>query len=378
MAKKPKNQQPYQPFATPDLDAHEITYATEDETVISKCPSCGGDLAYNPSTFTLRCKFCGKDVEIQHRSADEIDFNKLVEGSGGWNKDTRIFECNSCGARQVLSRKNMSPKCAFCGTANVVALDAISGLKPTGIIPFSIGERDAQERYRYWARKKFFSPRKFKKQTGSEKLSGHYFPAFTFDSQTVTRYSGQLGIYYYTTHTRSDGTTYTVRHTRWYNIGGTYNRFFNDILVQASAQKEQVVLDKIMPFDTDHSNKYTDDYLYGFSASQYEKDGLHCWQEARGIMQYNVKNEILAGYRYDVIGRFDFNMQCHDVTYKYLLLPVYIGHATYRKKLYNFYMNGQNGKIAGKTPKSVGKILSFLFGGLALVAGAVCALIFLL
>ena len=57
------------------------------------------------------------------------------------------------------------------------------------------------------------------------------------------------------------------------------------------------------------------------------------------------------------------------VTYKYMLLPVYIGHSKYRKKLYNFFVNGQNGNVAGKTPVSPVKVTALVLLGLLAVVG---------
>ena len=38
------------------------------------------------------------------------------------------------------------------------------------------------------------------------------------------------------------------------------------------------------------------------------------------------------------------------------MLPIYIGNYTYNKKVYNFYINGSNGKISGSAPVSGWKI----------------------
>ena len=66
------------------------------------------------------------------------------------------------------------------------------------------------------------------------------------------------------------------------------------------------------------------------------------------------------------------------VTYKYMLLPVYIGHSKYNGKLYNFYVNGQNGNVAGKSPVSPVKVLFTVLIGLAALAGIGVLLYFLL
>ena len=53
------------------------------------------------------------------------------------------------------------------------------------------------------------------------------------------------------------------------------------------------------------------------------------------------------------------------------MLPVYVGNYNFNKKLYNFYVNGDTGKVWGKTPKSPLKIAIAVLLGIALVAGIV-------
>ena len=48
-----------------------------------------------------------------------------------------------------------------------------------------------------------------------------------------------------------------------------------------------------------------------------------------------------------------------NVGYKYVLLPVYVGHTEYKGERYQLFVNGQTGKVYGKTPKSKWKIFSF-------------------
>lgn len=61
------------------------------------------------------------------------------------------------------------------------------------------------------------------------------------------------------------------------------------------------------------------------------------------------------------------------MTYKYVLLPVYVGHSTWRQKLYNFFVNGETGKVTGKAPVSPLKVL----GVVLLCAAAVALLVWL-
>ena len=130
------------------------------------------------------------------------------------------------------------------------------------------------------------------------------------------------------------------RYVRYFDIGGDYDMFFDDILIQASTAIAQKSLDKMQPFDTNNSMEYSQEYLSGFTANQFTK----CWDEAKSLIYNKVKASILAGYDYDIVSSFNVSVECNDITYKYLLLPVYVGHCSWKAKIYNFFVNGFNGK----------------------------------
>ena len=51
--------------------------------------------------------------------------------------------------------------------------------------------------------------------------------------------------------------------------------------------------------------------------------------------------------------------------------PVYVGNYIYKKKVYNFYVNGATGKVGGKTSLSLFKILLAVLLGGTVVAGLI-------
>ena len=85
-------------------------------------------------------------------------------------------------------------------------------------------------------------------------------------------------------------------------------------------------------------------------------------------MSMRIKSEILRRYDYTSVISFSSDTNYLETKFKYILLPIYIGHFEYRKKLYNFYINGVTGKVVGKTPKSPWKILLVVLLALGLAA----------
>ena len=344
--------------------------AKENTTETAQCPACGAKMVFDPEKQKLLCPYCGNtsDVEMSKLS-QEIDFNSLLANpQNNWGSETHVFRCNNCGAKEVLSKHEIAKECPFCGTTNIVVTEELSGLKPNGVVPFAISKKSATEIVTKWARKKFFAPNAFKKSAKPEKIRGTYSPAFTFDTQSGSSYFGRLGKYYYRTVTRN-GKQERIREIRYFNIAGNYNMRFDDILVQASEKISQRDLEKMRPFDTNDSKEYSTDFLHGYVAQSNDKTGQECWEVAQNIANAEIRRGILRQYIYDVVDYLNVNTSFSNVTYKYLLLPVYVGHCNWKQKLYNFFVNGKNGRVSGKTPVSPLKVTIAVLLGLALVVG---------
>lgn len=329
-------------------------------------------MVFDPEGQCLSCPHCGTKVQfVKGETAKELDLSSALGKNRQWDREEAVvFSCDNCGAKVVLKSGQTAKVCPFCGTAHVRKTEELAGLKPNGLVPFSFGEEKAVEYSKTWARKRFFAPRKFKKRLSAENVNGVYVPCFTFDSRTTSVYEGRIG----TTHTRTVGSgknrrteTYTV----WRNISGTYYDDFNDVLITAGSKLDQQKLDKIRPYDTDSGKVYEENYLLGFMAYQYDEELDGCWDKAKGVMDRELRNRILSQYTHDRVAYLNVSTRHEGVTYKYVMLPVYVGNYNYKKKLFNFYVNGETGKTWGKYPKSVPKILSLVLLGVAIVGLAV-------
>jgi ssDNA-binding Zn-finger/Zn-ribbon topoisomerase 1 len=342
-------------------------------TSVVKCPGCGANMIYSPKEKMLFCEFCETKKEIGASASQEIGLGALMNQNASWGEETHVFTCENCGAKEVFSKNEFARSCSFCGAGHVVETQDLVGLKPNAVVPFEITADTACENVKKWVKKKLFAPSAFKKSVKPQGIKGVYNPAFSFDTATHTSYSGVLGEYYYVTR-RVNGKSVRERRVRYKRISGTFDHFFDDVLIQASTKITQKDIDKMQPFGTNDSKEYDEAFLSGFSASMYENDGMTCWERAKQVIQDNIKRMILSRYSYDFVQSFDYSTDCADITYKYLLLPVYVGHCNFKKKLYNFFVNGRNGKVAGKTPVSALKVaLTVLLG-----IGIAVALFFLI
>ena len=326
---------------------------TDSEAI--KCPACGANMVYDSQRGKLYCEHCGTEQAVEADHSEERAFEELLRGDGAWGAESRVLRCENCGARVVLDRREIATSCPFCGTTNIVEAEELPGLRPNAVVPFAIGKEAAAGNVKSWAKRKFFAPQKFRKGAKPENMNGVYIPAFTFDASTTSDYIGVLGKYYYRTRYRN-GKPVRERYIKYFHVSGRFTSAFDDVLIQASDSIDQKSLNALQPFHTNDSKEYSREYLSGFTANQSAKDGLACWEEAKSVMRSRLRTQILSRYDYDVVRSFDFSMECRNITYKYILIPVYVGHCTWRKKLYQFFVNGLSGKVTGERPTSPVKV----------------------
>ena len=337
------------------------------ETESVKCPGCGANMIFDADLQSLYCPHCGSKKDLgESRTAQEKDIMEGLSADSEWKaEETVVFRCDNCGAKVVLNKDETAKCCPFCGTAHVQKTEELAGLKPDAVLPFTFGTDKALEFSKTWARKRFFAPRKFKKNLNAENLNGVYTPCFTFDSHTYSTYRGRIGI----THTRTVGSgknQRTVTYTEWRNISGNYSDFFDDLAITAGDKCGQKVLDKISPYDTNSGKVYKEQYLLGFMAYHYDHELSDCWNLAKTKMDGIIRSRILAQYHYDKVDYLNVSTQHENVRYKYVMIPVYVGNFTFKQKLFNFFVNGTTGKTYGKYPKSGLKIGLLAAFGVAL------------
>jgi predicted RNA-binding Zn-ribbon protein involved in translation (DUF1610 family) len=96
-----------------------------ESTYTFACPSCGGNMAFDPESQSLQCPYCGNKADIQkvNGGINEHDFVTAEESySQDWGEEVRVIRCESCGAETVLKADGTADFCAFCGSSHIANL----------------------------------------------------------------------------------------------------------------------------------------------------------------------------------------------------------------------------------------------------------------
>lgn len=353
--------------------SEEIDFSKERqevETQFVKCDACGGNMSFDPVTQKLKCDHCGNTVDIEKDfNVKENDIEKGFENAEKWDpKEQVTYRCENCGAVVAVGAGEEATMCPFCGTSHVIRAEDLAGIRPQVVIPFQFGADKAGEYSRKWAKGRLFAPRKFKKSLSSENFRGVYEPCFTFDSNTVSRYVGRVG----DRHTRTVGSGKNRRTETYYiyrNVSGQFDHFFDDVMVATNDNFGQSMMDKLAPFKTKAACVFESKYLSGYYADRYRKDLKESWGDAKNIIDRKLRSMIKATLHCDVVEYLNVYTQHNGVTYKYVLLPVYMHQYRFRKKNYPVYINGSTGKVKGKTPVSPLRVAIATVLGAAVAVG---------
>ncbi len=346
------------------------------------CPGCGANLAFEPKAQKLECPYCGFEQPIP-QSAEEVDeksFEKyLVDDKAARGKiGEKELRCNGCGA--ITTTTKLAQTCPFCGAAQVVLVDATEMITPGAVLPFKIPQDDALVRMRKWLTSLWFAPSELKQLAANEGIRGVYVPHWTYDAYTRTFYSGLRGEHYWVTETYStteNGKSVTrtrqVQKTRWYPAAGRVERGFDDVLVPAVKHLPASELEQLEPWDLRALLPYEPSYLAGYEAGRYEVDLRAGFGIAQGIMEPVIRGDCCRDIGGDVQQVTSMRTSYSAVTFKHLLLPVWVAAYRFRNKVYRVLVNARTGEVKGERPWSAWKI----FGVVLLVAIVITIIVLL-
>lgn len=340
----------------------------EVETEKFICKNCGGTVKFDINKQDFECSSCKTKFTIETLSdeVNEYDFEDYFERE----RQSVAFEgkavvtCQNCGLEISFDEHQVATVCPMCSSTQIATAKQKAGIPPEGIIPFKIDKKAAQEKFRVWIKKRWFAPNDLKKSYGEGLLAGMYLPFWTYDTNARSYYTGEGG------RTRvekgRDGKQKTV--TDWYSVSGIVQKSFDDIQICASEKEKDI--EGILPYNTTTNIKpFSQSYLSGYYTEIYKMKADKGFEEAKEIINNDMKNlaerDILR--RYDKARSIRLNTQYNDVKYKHVLLPLWSAAFGYKGKTYRYMVNGETGKVSGKRPYSVPKIIAAVLAAIAAI-----------
>lgn len=313
--------------------------------MIFKCKNCGGNVVFEPAKGEMYCPHC-----------EGLESQDIIQGGS-------LEQCVNCGAPLTIKDYTSATKCDHCGHY-IVFNERVEGVyEPHLILPFKINKNGAVDAMNKEFGKRVFTPHDFLSAKSLESMEGIYVPFWMYDYAAKYDYAGEG-----TKVRRWTSGSYEYTETSYYHVERKMDAEFDKIPVDASYAMDDGIMDLMEPYGYDALIDFNPKYMSGFYGEVYnqaasELEGraqVKARDASEGMMQAS-----LSGYNTMMATRKDLNLSRSGV--HYALMPVWQYNYNYQGKSYQFHVNGQTGKVIGKTPVSRGKVVAYGASVFALV-----------
>lgn len=353
------------------FQGEEIKEISTMDVTDKKCPNCGATVQYDPETLAMTCEFCGYKRELPKPDAaapeiQEMDFESAkLRSNKEWGKHKKSIVCKNCGGETIYDEAETAAVCPFCGSTNVMPVDDEEDvMAPGGVVPFEISREKAAELFKNWIGHKWFVPNAAKRESEAKNLNGIYLPYWTYDSQTTSSYSARLGFEY----KDKDNNT----KVRWQSTSGVYEEFIDDEVVYASKKTDNPYIKAVSTFNFEKLRPYSPEFIAGFAAERYTVGLDDGWETAKKKIAPRLRSNLTANlrrrYKADRVDSVKMNTTYDNITFKYLLAPIWTANYKYLGEIYNFVVNGQTGRVSGRVPISKIKVIIAILICLAIIS----------
>ena len=356
-------------------------------TITFKCPNCGGGLQFDPASQKYKCEYCLSvftQAELEQLQPDEAGDQSAPDagaGAGSGTGDMRmgrteaagrqpagqkngggeqavVYTCPSCGAEIVTDETTAATFCFYCHNPVVLQGRLDGAYEPDYVLPFALDRAKAREIFLGWLMKKKFVLRSFYSEEQIEKMTGVYFPYWTYSCQVDGHLEAEG-----TKESRSwvQGSTRYTENQR-YQIVRDGQMDVEHVTRNALKKADRKLVEGVMPFEMKDIRPFSMGYLSGFMAEKRDIEHGEFDREVEEEVRSYAASSLAASV--DGYSNVKIHSQQTDLKngrWNYALMPVWT--LTYKDggsgKIYYFACNGQTGKVCGKLPLDRGKLAAF-------------------
>jgi DNA-directed RNA polymerase subunit RPC12/RpoP len=342
----------------------------EAEAQTFQCPQCGGRMRFDIHLGQLTCEYCGQEqesapIESGERAADlaeqPLDLVMPTRRGHAWAGASHRMTCLACGAQSLFPPGWKSIECPYCGANGLVESTEMGDLlDPQLTALMKVDAEQAARQARKWLGSGLFAPDDLRTAIRRFQMRPAYYSCWTFDGEIELKWSCQVNV----------GTS---RYPRWESRTGVEARFFDDVLIPGVKALRADELRSIEPFRLKEVEEFRPEHLAGWPAILYDRSVSDASLEAREKVTRMVRPQL---YSLVEPGHEKRSLQTNGadwvaVTFKHVLLPLWIGTYHYRDQEYHLLINGQTGKVGGKKPVDAFKIMMLVLMLVTAAAGLI-------
>jgi hypothetical protein len=128
------------------------------------------------------------------------------------------------------------------------------------------------------------------------------------------------------------------------------------------------LVQELEPWDLPELVSYNDQYLAGFVTESYQTELKSGFEEAKERMLPIIESSIRNDIGGDTQQITSINTEYNTISFKHILLPLWISAYKYNNKVFRFTINARTGEVQGERPYSAWKIFFFSLAVVAVIS----------
>jgi hypothetical protein len=334
----------------------QLSDPEEVEAQAFLCSQCGGRMAFQIQRGMLTCEYCGHEElvdsdpsggPIADLAETVLEFVMPTSSGHRWAESQQRLTCELCGAVTIMPPEEKTASCPFCGSNQMIVFtEAAEIIDPQVIAIMKVDRQQAAVQVRQWLGSGWFIPDDLVDTIQHLSLLPGYYSCWTYDGTIEVRWNCEV----------NEG---SGKYDRWVPRSGVETRFFDDVLVPGVHSIPPRDLDNVGPFDLKAVQSFEPEYVAGWPTLIYNRSLSDASLLARETVTRRIRNQL---YHLIEPGREKRNLRTgtgswSGMTFKHILLPMWVGNYRYRNKPYRLLVNGQTGKVAGDKPSDRVKVV---------------------
>ena len=298
-----------------------------------KCPSCGANLKFKPSTQMLSCDFCRTTIKPEEYKKDATKARE--EG--------KLYKCTSCGGELLSFDETAVTFCSYCGQQTMIESQLIEKNNPDFIIPFQKDQEECIKAYKKYLSKFLFVPSSMKSEITLQKFRGIYMPYALYHFN----YEGKINNKGRTFSHRVEDYVYYDQFDIETEVSAEYIGYPFDLL-----SKFQDRFSEAIPFDYTKAIPYNTNYIAGFYADSLDIDKEKYSLIARTIADADASDKLRKIKEIQEYGCLFPKVPLELKESIVGMFPVYFLSLRDKtgKNIYYAVINGQTGRVIADVP----------------------------
>lgn len=302
-----------------------------------QCKNCSANMIFSPEKQNLYCPFC--------------------EGTGCDEKlgDDSLTTCPSCGGALEVGEFTSSTQCPSCGNYIILDKRVSDNYRPDRVIPFKLSKDDAIGVLEEEFSDRIFTPSSFLSEKTLVNMQGYYVPFFMYDYHADCKYVGDAS----KTRSWREG-NYDITETSYFKLYRELKADYDNVPVDASISMPDETMDLLEPFDYQLLTDFDPRVMSGFSGEIYNMSADELASRAEEKASDSTSEFLKESMSQFTLSQPDIRqLTLTRKETEFALLPVWKYSYFYGNTYYPFYVNGESGKVVGKTP--ISKLKVFLY-----------------